>query len=319
MSRGDHGEAIFNDDADRRMLLETLSEMCERTGIMVHSYVLMFNHYHLLIETPEPNLVAGMKWFQSTYTLRYNSRHQLHGHLFQGRYKAVPVKTEEPEYFRAASTYIHLNPVRARLLSPENLDLKNYAWSSYPVFIGERDLPKWLYRSKLFAYENLPDEGWRSRRRYAELMKRRVKETLQVPDQEEVWQRLRRGWYLGDEDFRDRLMEQADKLLTGRQRASFSKTGMQFHDEKAAEKLLKNILVRLQITLEKVQRLRQNDPQKQAVAWCLRRKTIVDDAWICRRLEMGSRSNVSRAVMAFRSPVDSIRRRLKEVLHKCAD
>jgi hypothetical protein len=114
-------------------------------------------------------------------------------------------------------------------------------------------------------------------------------------------------------------MKQADKLLTGRQRASFSKTGMQFHDEKAAEKLLKNILARLQITLEKVQRLRQNDPQKQAVAWCLRRKTIVDDAWICRRLEMGSRSNVSRAVMAFRSPVDSIRRRLKEVLHKCAD
>ena len=74
MSRGDHGEAIFNGDDDRRMLLETLAEMCARTGIRIHSYVLMSNHYHMLMETPEPNLVAGMKWFQGTYTLRFNAR-----------------------------------------------------------------------------------------------------------------------------------------------------------------------------------------------------------------------------------------------------
>ena len=67
-------------------MLSTLEEMCERTGIWVHSYVLMPNHYHMLMETPEPNLVAGMKWFQGTYTQRYNSRHRQSGHVFQGRY-----------------------------------------------------------------------------------------------------------------------------------------------------------------------------------------------------------------------------------------
>jgi putative transposase len=76
----------------------------------------MSNHYHLLLETPEANLVAGMKWLQATYTQRYNRRHKLHGHLFQGRYKAVVVDGAEEPYFQVVSTYIHLNPVRANLI-----------------------------------------------------------------------------------------------------------------------------------------------------------------------------------------------------------
>jgi REP element-mobilizing transposase RayT len=88
MSRGDHGEEIFRDERDRLRFLETLGEGCEKTGWWVHAYVLMSNHYHLLVETPEANLVAGMQWLQGTYTQRFNSRHRLRGHLFQGRYEA---------------------------------------------------------------------------------------------------------------------------------------------------------------------------------------------------------------------------------------
>ena len=77
LCRGDRREAIFRQDADREMFLATLGEMCGRTGILIHSYVLMSNHYHLLTETPEPNLVAGMQWFQGTYTQRFNARHRL--------------------------------------------------------------------------------------------------------------------------------------------------------------------------------------------------------------------------------------------------
>ena len=108
-------EAIFQDDLDRQMFLKTLGQACERAGWRVHSYVLMGNHYHLLIETPEANLCAGMRWFQGTYTIRHNARHKLHGHLFQGRYKAVVVDGEDGTYFRTVSDYIHLNPVRAGL------------------------------------------------------------------------------------------------------------------------------------------------------------------------------------------------------------
>ena len=82
LDRGDRREAIFKDDADRRRFLETLGEACARTGWRVHAFVLMSNHYHLMIETPQANLVAGMRWFQTTWTMRYNTRHRLSGHLF---------------------------------------------------------------------------------------------------------------------------------------------------------------------------------------------------------------------------------------------
>ena len=92
MARGDRRESIYEDDVDRRRFEETLKEGCEATGWLVHAYVLMGNHYHLLIETPEANLVKGMSWLQGTYTMRYNSRHKLSGHLFGGRYKSVLVQ-----------------------------------------------------------------------------------------------------------------------------------------------------------------------------------------------------------------------------------
>lgn len=92
MCRGDRREAIFHSDSDRELFLRTLAEACERSGMVVHSYVLMSNHYHLLAETPEPYLVAALQWFQGTYTQRFNLRHRVSGHLFQGRFKAILVK-----------------------------------------------------------------------------------------------------------------------------------------------------------------------------------------------------------------------------------
>jgi REP element-mobilizing transposase RayT len=160
LSRGDRREAIFLDEDDRLLFLEALGEMCGRTGHRIHSYVLMSNHYHLLLETPEPNLVAGMKWLQGTYTQRFNRRHRLSGHLFQGRYKALPVEDarERDDGFAALSEYIHLNPVRARLVAGPKWALKDYRWSSYPRFVGTGTLLPWLCRSAVFGRLHLPDE-----------------------------------------------------------------------------------------------------------------------------------------------------------------
>ena len=174
MCRGDRREAIFADDADREMFLATLAQMCGRSGMRVHSYVLMSNHYHLLLETPEPNLVAGMKWFQGTYTQRFNARHRLCGHLFQSRYKAIPVQAEAGGYFCAVSEYIHLNPVRARLLDAGRPDLREYRWSSFPHFAQKARLPDWLRRERVFGALELPDEGAGSRRRYLEVERGRL-------------------------------------------------------------------------------------------------------------------------------------------------
>ena len=109
MARGNRRERIYHDDDDRRFYLKTLAEGCEMTGWRVHAWVLMSNHYHLLIQTPEPNLVAGMKWLQNTYTRRFNLRHRLWGRLFGDRYKAVPVESRgaiitRPSWITSIST-----------------------------------------------------------------------------------------------------------------------------------------------------------------------------------------------------------------------
>jgi REP element-mobilizing transposase RayT len=117
--------------------LVTLGEVCERCGLIVHSYVLLSNHYHLLMATPAGDLVAGMRWFQGTYTARFNARHRLAGHLFAGRYKAILVEREEPAYGRVVSDYIHLNPARAGIVNAENPRLRAYRWSSFPGSVGK--------------------------------------------------------------------------------------------------------------------------------------------------------------------------------------
>jgi putative transposase len=120
-----------------------LGQVCARSGWRVHAFVLMRNHYHLLIETPQPNLVAGMRWFQSTYTMRFNRRHGLSGHLFQGRYKAQLIDGRSAGYLRTACDYVHLNPVRARLVLAEER-LESYRWSSYPAYRCPQLRPGWL-------------------------------------------------------------------------------------------------------------------------------------------------------------------------------
>src|SRR5438552_1602691 len=119
MNRGDQRENIFKDDQDRERFLFTLGEACNKTEWQAHAYCLMRNHFHLVIETPQANLVAGMKWLLGVYTKRFNIRHKLCGHLFAGRYKALIVDGSGDGYLRTVCDYVHLNPVRAKLLKPE--------------------------------------------------------------------------------------------------------------------------------------------------------------------------------------------------------
>jgi REP element-mobilizing transposase RayT len=119
MSRGNRRAEIFLDDVDRHDFLKTLAEACQKTGWPVHAYCLMANHYHLVLETPNANLVPGMAWLQSAYTIRLNHRHKLIGHVLSGRYKAQLVEGSGNGYLRTACDYVHLNPVRAGLLQPQ--------------------------------------------------------------------------------------------------------------------------------------------------------------------------------------------------------
>ena len=119
MNCGDRREPIFRDDQDRKRFLKILGETCAKANWQVHAYCLMLNHFHLVVETSQGNLVTAMKWFLGIYTLRFNRRHKLFGHLFGGWYKSLIVHSSGNGYLHTACDYVHLNPVRARLLRPE--------------------------------------------------------------------------------------------------------------------------------------------------------------------------------------------------------
>src|SRR6266705_5641793 len=170
MNRGDRREPIFRDDADRQSFLATLGEVCVKTGWQVHAYCLMPNHFHLVVETPQANLVAGMKWFLGTYTGRFNRRHKLFGHVFSGRYKPLVVGGSSAGYLRVVGDYVHLNPVRARLLAPQQ-PLRTYRWSSYGEYLqAPSRRPAWLRVARLFGETVIRQDSAAGRRRFEVMM-----------------------------------------------------------------------------------------------------------------------------------------------------
>ena len=111
MSRSVDGKRFSTMMRIGKNFLRMLGQACLKTGWQVHAYCLMNNHFHLVIETPQPNLSLGMKWLLGTYTQRFNRRHRHWGHLFGGRYKAQLIDGRSTGYLRTACDYVHLNPV----------------------------------------------------------------------------------------------------------------------------------------------------------------------------------------------------------------
>ncbi len=145
--RGIERRSIYKDDKDRRTFLETLVASSKIYNIRIYSYVLMSNHFHLLIETPLGNLSEFMRHFNITYTRNYNVRHKRAGNLYQGRYKSILVDKES--YLSMLSRYIHLNPVKiksmkARSEAEKRKYLRNYKWSSLPGYIDLRKVKDFI-------------------------------------------------------------------------------------------------------------------------------------------------------------------------------
>jgi REP element-mobilizing transposase RayT len=295
MARGNQGRKIYADDGDRQMWLATLVEAWRRTGWRIHAWVLMGNHYHLLLETPEPNLVLGMKWLQGTYTQRYNARHHLRGHLFQGRYRAVPVETADGQYFQAVSSYIHLNPARASLIRIGEQKLWEYRWSSYPHYARGKP-PEWLVTERVLGSLGL---GPAERSGYETYLESRVLELGSKAGRRELeaaWRNLRRGWYVGGEGFGERLLARAKDALMGKQRESHAGPARTAHDQRHAETMLAGGLRALGMARAELARDPKGQLEKQVLAWWIFGRTVVTRRWLAEQLHMGYESAISRAV-----------------------
>ena len=137
-SRGDRREDIYLDDTDRNEWLAVLDKVCGRFNWVVHAYCQMTNHYHFLVETVDGNLSKGMRQLNGQYTQRFNHRHRMVGHLFQGRYKAILIQKDT--YLLELSRYVVLNPLRAGMVD----ELQDWHWSSYRAMVGLDGSPEWL-------------------------------------------------------------------------------------------------------------------------------------------------------------------------------
>ena len=136
-ARGNDRQTIFRTVEDRKHLLEVLTEALQRYEVHLFAYVLMGNHYHLVVQTEHPNLNRFMHYINTAYTVWMNRRNRRTGHLFEGPYKAIVM--EEEGYLLSATGYVHLNPVRIRSMKDKPIKerlmrVKDYAWSSYRAY-----------------------------------------------------------------------------------------------------------------------------------------------------------------------------------------
>ena len=169
----------------------------------------MRNHYHLVLETPNANLVAGMAWLQSTYTIRLNHRHKLIGHVLSGRYKAQLVEGSGNGYLRSACDYVHLNPVRAGLLAT-NERLLSYPWSSFAFYLAAPEhRPGWIRVDRLLGEHGIQQDTPEGRRQFECRLEAR---RLEVGDEAGL-SAFRRSWCVGTEEFRQQMLQKMEHKL----------------------------------------------------------------------------------------------------------
>ena len=199
-SRGNLRERIFFDDRDRDNFIDILKRTKERYSYILHAYVLMDNHYHLLIETPLANLKQIMQNINTSYSVSINKKYGRNGHLFQGRYKAIIVDKEN--YLLELSRYIHLNPVRANIVKYPG----EYKWSSYSIFM-DGIVTQEVDVTDILSY--FSNNMVTARRRYKEFVEAGINDDIRNPFREAI-----EGVILGGED----LIKKIKALLKGKPR-----------------------------------------------------------------------------------------------------
>lgn len=184
-SRGNERKPVYLDESDFNGFLTILGDVCERFNWVVHSFCLMTNHYHLLVETPDANLSRGMRQLNGVYTQRFNKNHRRVGHLFQGRYKAILV--DKDAYLLELNRYIVLNPIRANMVG----NLFKWPWSSWVYVMGKEPVPDWLAVDKMLLQFA----------KYKTIARRNFAKFVEQGKGVNPWESITNQVFLGNDDF----------------------------------------------------------------------------------------------------------------------
>jgi hypothetical protein len=274
---------------------------------VLHAFVLMSNHYHLALETPDGNLVAGMQWLQATFANRFNRLRGERGHLFQGRYKALLV--EDGTALGQVCDYIHLNPVRAGIVAVAHL--REYRPSSYWYLWQNQARPAFLQvETALLEAGGLRDErrGWQGYEDYL------AWQAAEGPaGKSRAYASLSRGWALGSEGFKAALRQ--DHQLAADSRA-WEGEGAREIREAQWESLLGKALQTLDRTEAELKDGPKSAAWKVALATFLKERTQASNPWLAGRLGFGRPGYASRLVSALRRQ-ETVGRELNLLRAKC--
>jgi len=285
LSRGNYRSWIFEDDGAKSSFQKCLMEACERAGWALHAYCVMGNHYHLAIETPEPNLSDGMRWLQSVFANRFNRFRKERGHLFQGRFKSILV--ENWDRLAWLCHYIHLNPVRAGICDLPSL--KSYRYSSYwHLRKTKAREPFMRFQAFLEGAGGLKDTPG-GRRKYEQYLA-----WLSEDDQARknaAFDRMSKGWALGSKEFKKAVLKDEESRIAS------IELGSKDYGE-LREELWEDETGRCMELLGKKPPLVGSDPKsadwKVAIAARLKKQMLCTNSWIGRRLNMGAPESISR-------------------------
>ncbi|MFP4281642.1 MAG: transposase [Opitutales bacterium] len=285
ISRGNYRKDLFEESGSVASFRRALFSAAERCGWRIHAYVVMRNHFHLAVETPQGNLVAGMRWLQSTFANRFNRLHGEVGHVFQGRYKSLLI--EPGQTLLKVVDYIHLNPVEAKICTLEELD--DYAASSFTAFT-QSTVPPPLCRESWLAALGLPDD-LSAMKRYREHLAVVAAETMEEREARE--RRFHHGWMIGSADYRQAMLERFAEVIA---RTPQSTREAQEFREALWEREVQTLLVEAGKAEDEIAREPKSAPWKVAIARQLRERTTATLSWIAARLAMGHPSRVSNLI-----------------------
>ena len=300
INRGNYRQHIFREDGAKETFLICLEEACKKTGWRVHAWCIMSNHFHLALETPRGNLVEGMTWLQATFATRFNRHRGESGHLFQGRYKSLYVEGQAG--MGALCHYLHLNPVRAKVLPVD--EVLKWPWTSLAWMSAPKRRPEFYSPQIALKHAgNLADtmQGWRQYRKYLAWV------AESEPVQRQLgFKKMSKGWAIGSDAFKKNLIAEhrekvSQKMLEDPERAEAR--------EAFLRKELRTLLRIEKKTVADIATDRKSANWKLEIAAAMKQRTTVTNRWLSDALRMGHPSEVSRLVTAMISK--RVRKRTK--------
>lgn len=302
ISRGNYRAPVFRADKTKAAFLNCLNEACAKAGWRVHAWCVMSNHYHLAVETPQANLVEGMRWLQGTFSVRFNRLRQERGHLFQGRYKSLLV--DPVGGLGTLCHYIHLNPVRANLRPVEQLP--DWPWSSLHWLMTPKLRPAGYDPSAALAHAGELKDTATGRKKYLDYLTWLAED--EPARKAQKFSEMSKGWVIGTAGFaKEMAREHGEAAGHGRRLAS----EMRIAQTAVWQDELERLLRKLGRTAKDLGKAGKSVDWKLALAAALKARTTATNRWLGTELHMGNLHEVSRKVAGWvRQPDATLAKRL---------